>query len=69
MVGYLKSKRHTASDRRIIADLKLHNDLMQSYIAQGMSRDHASAKAANDMKDAAKADAEMRRLSIPGNQR
>lgn len=44
-LGYQKSRRHAASDRRVIDRLALHAAWMKHFQDQGMSRDAASAAA------------------------
>lgn len=44
-LGYQKSQRHAASDRRVFARLALHAAWMKKFQDQGMSRDDASAEA------------------------
>jgi hypothetical protein len=44
-LGYQKSQRHAASDRRITSNLALHAAWMDYFQAQGMSRTAASAAA------------------------
>ncbi len=44
-LGYVKSTRHAARDRRIMARLADHADHMRRFEAQGMSREDASREA------------------------
>jgi hypothetical protein len=44
-LGYQKSRRHAASDRRVIDRLNRHAAWMKHFIDQGMAKDDASAAA------------------------
>lgn len=50
MLGYIKSTRHAATDRRIIARLEQHAKLMAQYQAAGMPREEASRKAFDEIR-------------------
>lgn len=44
-LGYIKSTRHAAKDRRIISRMKRHAELMAEIEATGVARNEASTEA------------------------
>ena len=55
-LGYQKSQRHKATDRKVVQRLRDHADFMARFQAQGMSRDDASKEAALMVKAGVKPD-------------